>query len=178
MLDQPRRFHLQRDTDPTGISGTGRIADGIAWTDGTATIQWLGERPSITTWYRPGAGMSDAEWVHTHGFTTDTRIVWEEGSPDQTAVLEAEMRSKHSAIMWRDMAGEAEEATRRDLDEARTLAQAEIKRLAAARDAALDRITDALTVIHEWQHDGTPNDYLTRVHRALAPPASGNDNPA
>jgi hypothetical protein len=120
MLDQPRRFHLQRDTDPTGISGTGRIADGIAWTDGTATIQWLGERPSITTWYRPGAGMSDAEWVHTHGFTTDTRIVWDEGSPDQTAVLEAEMRSKHSAITWRDMASEAEEATRRERDEAQS----------------------------------------------------------
>lgn len=37
------------------------------------------------------------------------------------------------------------------------------------------RVTDALAVIHEWQHSGdSPNDYLTRVHKALNPPVSGN----
>jgi hypothetical protein len=35
------------------------------------------------------------------------------------------------------------------------------------------RLTDALGVIHEWQRNGEPNEYLTRVHRALAPPTSG-----
>lgn len=34
-------------------------------------------------------------------------------------------------------------------------------------------VTDALDVIHEWQRNGPPNEYLTRVHRALAPPTSG-----
>lgn len=36
------------------------------------------------------------------------------------------------------------------------------------------RISAALAVIREWQRDGESNDYLTRVHRALNPPVSGN----
>jgi hypothetical protein len=38
---------------------------------------------------------------------------------------------------------------------------------------AQQRAQGALDVIHEWQRDGTSNDYLTRVHRALNPPVSG-----
>lgn len=38
---------------------------------------------------------------------------------------------------------------------------------------AQQRVHAALDVIHEWQRDGESNDYLTRVHRALKPPASG-----
>lgn len=38
---------------------------------------------------------------------------------------------------------------------------------------AEQRVIAALDVIHEWQCNGEPNDYLTRVHRALAPPTSG-----
>jgi hypothetical protein len=35
------------------------------------------------------------------------------------------------------------------------------------------RVKDALDVIRVWQRVGEPNDYLTRVHRALNPPVSG-----
>lgn len=67
---QPRRFHLQRDRDATGVSGTGRVADGTLWPDGTASLRWRGERPSTVHWDR----MADAEHVHGHGGAT--RIVW------------------------------------------------------------------------------------------------------
>ncbi|MFI7294000.1 hypothetical protein [Streptomyces sp. NPDC050121] len=40
------------------------------------------------------------------------------------------------------------------------------------------RVKDALDVIHEWQRNGESNDYLTRVHKALAPPMSGNSQAA
>lgn len=36
----PRRFTLVRDHDPTGATGTGHVADGVQWPDGTATVRW------------------------------------------------------------------------------------------------------------------------------------------
>jgi hypothetical protein len=45
--------------------------------------------------------------------------------------------------------------------------------------AAQQRVHDALDVIKVWQRVGEPNDYLTRVHKALNPPVSGtNRGPA
>ncbi|MGA5820882.1 helix-turn-helix domain-containing protein [Kitasatospora sp. NPDC094028] len=67
---QPRLFHLQRDTDITGISGTGIIAHGVQWPDGTVTIRWTGDRPSTVNW----ASIADA--IHIHGHGGHTRIVW------------------------------------------------------------------------------------------------------
>lgn len=72
-MTQSRRFHLQRDTDITGVSGTGRVAEGIVWSDGTASVRWLGERPSTVFWEN---GLADAEYVHGHG--GHTRIVWDD----------------------------------------------------------------------------------------------------
>ncbi|MEU9606175.1 hypothetical protein [Streptomyces sp. NPDC048057] len=71
----PRRFHLQRDNDLTGVSGTGRVADGILWPDGTVTIRWRGERPSTVNW----ASIDDARTVHGHGGAT--RIIWDDLAP-------------------------------------------------------------------------------------------------
>lgn len=75
-MPQPRRFHLQRDTDITGVSGTGRVADGVLWPDGTASVRWLGSRPSIVFWDR---GFADAEYVHGHQGAT--RIVFDDPEP-------------------------------------------------------------------------------------------------
>jgi hypothetical protein len=75
MPQQPRRFHLQRDHDVTGVSGTGRVADGIAWSDGTVSVRWLGDRPSTVFW-------DDlAHAVHVHGHGGHTRIVWDDPEP-------------------------------------------------------------------------------------------------
>ncbi|GAA2192792.1 hypothetical protein [Streptomyces bangladeshensis] len=82
--EQPRRFHLQRTTDITGVSGTGRVADGVLWPDGTVSIRWRGERPSTVHW----GSLADAEAVHGHG--GHTRIVWDdEPADDPMAVLRA-----------------------------------------------------------------------------------------
>ncbi|MDX2948032.1 hypothetical protein [Streptomyces caniscabiei] len=74
-MTQPRRFHLQRTTDITGVSGTGRVADGVLWPDGTVSIRWRGERPSTVAWDR----LADAEHVHGHG--GHTVIVWDDPAP-------------------------------------------------------------------------------------------------
>ncbi|MFI8104731.1 hypothetical protein [Streptomyces sp. NPDC086023] len=68
--DVPRRFHLLRHHDVSGVSGTGIVAHGVLWPDGTASVRWTGERPSTVTWDR----ISDAEAVHGHGGATE--IVW------------------------------------------------------------------------------------------------------
>lgn len=68
----PRRFHLQRHRDVSGVSGTGRVAVGVQWPDGTASVRWLGERPSTVVW----DSMDDAEHVHGHGGATE--IVWDD----------------------------------------------------------------------------------------------------
>lgn len=75
-MTQPRRFHLQRTTDVTGVSGTGRVADGILWPDRTASVRWTGPRPSVVFW---DGGIADAEHVHGHG--GHTVIVWDDPEP-------------------------------------------------------------------------------------------------
>ncbi|MFD6874517.1 MULTISPECIES: hypothetical protein [unclassified Streptomyces] len=66
----PRRFVLLRHTDVSGVSGTGIVADGIRWADGTASLRWRGDRPSTVHWDQ----LADAEAVHGHGGATE--IVW------------------------------------------------------------------------------------------------------
>lgn len=66
-----RRFVLIRDRDVTGVSGTGIVAEGVVWTDGTVTVKWRGPRSSEVSW--PG-GVDDVEAVHGHGGAT--RIQW------------------------------------------------------------------------------------------------------
>lgn len=62
-----RRFELHRQTDVSGISGTGIVADGVVWEDGSATIRWRGDRPSIVHWQ----DIAHAESVHGHGGFTE-----------------------------------------------------------------------------------------------------------
>ncbi|WP_260606815.1 hypothetical protein [Streptomyces sp. WAC08241] len=74
-MTEPRRFHLQRTVDITGVSGTGRVADGVLWPDGTASVRWRGERPSTVHW----DDIAHAEAVHGHGGATE--IVWDDPEP-------------------------------------------------------------------------------------------------
>ncbi len=71
-MTNPRRFHLQREHDVTGASGTGRVADGVLWPDGTATLRWLGPRASTVHWDQ----LADAVAIHGHG--GHTHIVWDD----------------------------------------------------------------------------------------------------
>lgn len=66
-----RTFHLQRDDDVTGISGTGRVAEGVVFSDGRVAVRWIvGEHRSTVTW----DSVEAVEAIHGHGGAT--RIVW------------------------------------------------------------------------------------------------------
>lgn len=75
--DLPRRFYLLRHVDVTGASGTGVVAHGVMWPDGTASVRWSGERKSVVFW---DGSFEDAEAVHGHGGAT--RLVFIDGETD------------------------------------------------------------------------------------------------
>ena len=66
-----RRFELVRDVDVSGISGTGVVAEGVEFSDGTVVIRWItGDHRSTVVW--PNIG--DVEAIHGHGGAT--RVHW------------------------------------------------------------------------------------------------------
>lgn len=67
-----RRFHLERDTDVSGVSGTGTVAEGVQFSDGTVAIRWNGQHRSTVLWQ----SIRSVEVIHGHGGAT--RIVWDD----------------------------------------------------------------------------------------------------
>lgn len=71
MTDATRRFYeVRRDTDHSGVSGTGLVAEVAEFSDGHAAIHWLSRRPTTTP--HPDGMISIRE---THGHAGATRIV-------------------------------------------------------------------------------------------------------
>lgn len=68
-----RRFYLLRENDPSGISGTGRVADGVEFESGWCAIQFHPGIIGVTTIY-PYHDIADMMLVHGH--RGKTHIVW------------------------------------------------------------------------------------------------------
>lgn len=65
-----RTFEFHRDQDVTGYSGTGVVADGVTFDDGTTVVHWRGERRSTVVW----PSVEDA--IAVHGHDGATRLVY------------------------------------------------------------------------------------------------------
>lgn len=65
-----RRFRLRRDQDVTGVSGTGVVAEGVEFADGTVALRWLSETASTAVF----ASIDDVQKIHGHDGAT--RVVW------------------------------------------------------------------------------------------------------
>jgi hypothetical protein len=65
-----RRFELVRHRDISGVSGTGVVAEGIEWSDGTVALRWGGNYPTTTVWQD---GISALLAVHGHNGATVIR---------------------------------------------------------------------------------------------------------
>jgi hypothetical protein len=85
---RPATFRLHRVTDVSGVSGTGHIADGVLWPDGTATVRWRSDHPSTTNWDR---GMVSVE--HVNGHEGATRVVW-----DNPFLIPPDLRRVQAAV--------------------------------------------------------------------------------
>lgn len=95
-----RRFELHRDADVTGVSGTGVVAEGIAFTDGVVALRWRSEWPTSVVFHDRGVDAVKA--VHGHGGAT--RIVWLDvvGPPAPGIAWDA---------MWAELTGYVRAAT-------------------------------------------------------------------
>jgi len=47
---KPQTFELVRHTDISGVSGTGAVAEGCVFTDGSVALRWRGANPSTAIW--------------------------------------------------------------------------------------------------------------------------------
>lgn len=61
-----RTFNLVRETDVSGVSGTGTVAEGVVFSDGTAAMRWLTEFASTAVY----ANIEQLEAIHGHGGAT------------------------------------------------------------------------------------------------------------
>jgi hypothetical protein len=67
-----RRFHIERDEDESGVSGTGRVAEGVQFHDGQCALKWLTHINSLAIY-------PDAAAVEViHGHKGKTRVVWDD----------------------------------------------------------------------------------------------------
>ena len=76
-IGPPRTFDLGRLTDATGISGTGRVAEGCVLSDGTTVVRWLTEHRSTAIYESAREVLA----IHGHGGQTEIRyhMLWEGG---------------------------------------------------------------------------------------------------
>lgn len=72
-MSDPLLFTLVRDVDESGISGTGTVADGVRWPDGTVALRWRSEHASTVLY----PSMAPLRSIHGHG--GKTRVVWADG---------------------------------------------------------------------------------------------------
>lgn len=63
----PRRFVLRRTVDITGVSGTGDVAEGVEWSDGTVALRWRGKWATTVVW---DYGLDALLAVHGHNGST------------------------------------------------------------------------------------------------------------
>ena len=68
-----KRFRLIRIEDPTGVSGTGLVAEGVVFTGGKCALHWLTAHQSVAVYDSLQAlqeihlhhGMTRLEWIDT-----------------------------------------------------------------------------------------------------------------
>lgn len=71
-----RRFFLKRNQDISGISGTGYVAEGVQFSDGTCVLKWTTETSSMGIYH------SHVELIHIHGHAGVTTIEWADARPE------------------------------------------------------------------------------------------------
>jgi hypothetical protein len=64
-----RRFLLVRHHDVTGVSGTGVVAQGVRFIDGTVAVRWSSKTPVTSVW----ESVEDMLAIHGHDGCTIVR---------------------------------------------------------------------------------------------------------
>ena len=64
--DNPRRFRMKRNVDESGVSGTGNVAYGCEFSDGSVALRW-NTRIACSAVY---SSINDLQAIHGHGGAT------------------------------------------------------------------------------------------------------------
>lgn len=64
--DEPRLFYLLRRTDVSGVSGTGKVADGVEFPDGSVALRWRSKFASTAVY----DSIELVEAIHGHDGST------------------------------------------------------------------------------------------------------------
>ncbi len=74
----PRAFVLQRNEDETGVSGTGIVAEGVEFSDGTVALRWTSAWPTSVVFHDRGIDSV----VHVHGHGGKTQVVFDDSATE------------------------------------------------------------------------------------------------
>lgn len=70
-----KEFHLQRNEDESGVSGTGKVAEGVIFSDGKVAMSWLEDKTDVDA---SSVGVydsiEDVRKIHGHGGKTEVVI--------------------------------------------------------------------------------------------------------
>jgi hypothetical protein len=69
MEDQMKPFWMERVEDESGVSGIGRVAEGVVFSNGWCAMMWLTEHTSLAFYQ----SIEDVEAIHGH--EGNTRIL-------------------------------------------------------------------------------------------------------
>ncbi len=65
------RFWLERTEDETGVSGTGTVAEGVVFWDGTVVMRWRTGTASTAIY----SSIEDVVTIHGHGGKTQVVMI-------------------------------------------------------------------------------------------------------
>ena len=71
-----RRFHFNRVEDASGVSGTGRVAEGVLFDNGLVALTWNSVHKCVNVY------TSLAEMMAVHGHEGKTIMVWMDYDPN------------------------------------------------------------------------------------------------
>ena len=66
-----KMFYLNRLEDESGVSGTGRVAQGFIFDNGKVALTWLLEHPSVTIYDNIG----EVRAIHSHDGKTELEMI-------------------------------------------------------------------------------------------------------
>ena len=97
---KPKTFHIIRQADESGVSGTGKVLDGIVWANGWVNIMWrtdldpLKRGNSSVTFFE---SFEAFERIHVSSHPTNkTIIVWDEDEVNDLRRENEELKDKFS----------------------------------------------------------------------------------
>ena len=94
-----RKFYLLRHEDVNGYSGTGVVAEGVIFNDGTGAFTWLTPMKTVTTFWK----MADIRKMHGHNGKTEVIIEGKKKFEEcQKAAYELKMKQRAAAKLAKD----------------------------------------------------------------------------